>query len=292
MSQYPTKVYLDNQIVDQIDAKISVFDRGFLFGDGIYEVMVKIDGKILYEQEHMDRFKQCLKKINIPFRTEDLPEKISDLLQASQLSDADCLIYFQVTRGTAPRKHAFPDNIEPSFVMYALPISLPDINQDHLSVITMPDFRWSRCDIKMISLLGTVMANDEATKQGAYEAVFIREGKVTEASHCNVFFAKDDIVYTHPVNEFILDGVTRRIVLSLCDDLGIVVKEEAVDQANITRMDEAFLTGTTTQIASIRQIDQHYFYQGDAIGSTTKKLQAAFYEHRKQLEPIIDGQDV
>lgn len=284
MLPYPTKVYLGDRILDHEDAKISVFDRGFLFGDGIYEVMIQIDGKIFLGEEHLCRLDECCRKIDIPFDSGCLNNKISELLEASDLTGKDCLIYIQVSRGTAPRKHAFPENIEPTFMMYALPLSLPDINTTHAMVVTMPDFRWSRCDIKMTSLLGNIMANTTASKQGAYEALFVRDGKITEASHSNVFFVKDNIVYTHPVNEFILDGITRKAVMNLCCDLGIQTKEEAISQSDIIYMDEAFLTGTTTQIASIRQIDQHNLYQGDNIGTITKKLQAAFFQFRKQPE--------
>lgn len=286
MVQYPTKVYLDNAIVDQKDAKISVFDRGFLFGDGVYEVMVQLDGAIFFEEEHLDRLADSLKKTEINFDTESVPEKVRELLHESDLSHEDCLIYIQVTRGTAPRKHSFPKNTEASFMMYATPITLPKINQTHAEVITMPDFRWSRCDIKMISLLGNVMANDDARKKGAYEALLFREGNITEASHCNVFFVKENIVYTHPANQYILNGITRKIVIKLCDDLDLEVREEALSQDDITKADEAFLTGTTTQIVSIRQIDNYYLYDGENVGPITQKLQSAFYELRTKLEPV------
>ncbi len=287
MLPYPTKVYLDDKILDQEDAKISVFDRGFLFGDGIYEVMVQIDGKMFLGKEHLDRLEECLRKIDISFNVESIDNKISDLLKASKLTNKDCLVYIQVTRGTAPRKHAFPENIEPTFMMYAVPISLPEVNEIHASVITVPDFRWTRCDIKMTSLLGNVMANTDAFRQGAYEALLVRDGKITEASHSNVFFVKDKVVYTHPANEFILDGITRKSVLKLCKDLGIEVQEKAIDQDEIAHLDEAFLTGTTTQVASIRKIDDHELYQNGNTGPITKALQTAFLQLRRQSEPIL-----
>ncbi len=289
MLEYPKKVYLGDEILDQEDARISVFDRGFLFGDGVYEVLVRIDGKFLLGEEHLNRLEDCLRKVDISFDISSIPDRILKLLEASDLLEEDCLIYIQITRGIAPRKHAFPENTEPSFMMYVLPITLPDINNHHVSVVTVPDFRWSRCDIKMTSLLGNVMANTEAAKQGAYEAIFVRDGKITEASHCNVFFVKDNIVYTHPVSEYILDGVTRKVVLSLCQDLGLQLCEEAIDEKDIIYLDEAFLTGTTTQVASIRQINQHMLYENDDIGPITQKIQTAFFQYRKQPEPVYNN---
>jgi len=278
MSNYPKKVYLNGEILDYQNAKISVFDRGFLFGDGIYEVMAQVNGSFFYEVEHLNRLADCLQKINIDFEISTLSEKINNLLSVSDLEGEDCLLYIQVTRGIAPRKHAYPNNSSPTLMMYALPYKLPDINQNHTAVVTVKDQRWHRCDIKTTSLLGNVMANDYASKQEAYEAIFIRDGRVTEASHCNVFFVKDAIVYTHPADEFILNGITRQQIIILCDDLCIEVREMAISQEQLLSMDEAFLTGTTTQVASIRQINEYFLYQNDKVGPITKKLQKAFLE--------------
>ncbi len=282
MINYPTKVFINDKILDYQDAKISVFDRGFLFGDGIYEVMVQINRIFFYEQEHIERLSDCIQKINIDFDVKTISEKIDDLLKLSGLKEKDCLLYIQVTRGVAPRKHAFPKNGSSTLIMYALPFILSDINQNHVSVVTIQDYRWHRCDIKTTSLLGNVMANDYASKQGAYESVFIRDGRVTEASHCNIFFVKDNVIYTHPANEFILDGITRKIVIDLCKNLGLVLREEAVRLEDIYYMNEAFLTGTTTQVASIRQINDHFYYEDKEIGSITKKLQKAFFKLKQE----------
>ena len=201
MSEYPKKVYLNGEIINHDEAKISVFDRGFLFGDGIYEVMAKIDGKFLFGQKHLERLDQSLKKTQMDFDTRILKSAIQELLEASDLIKEDCIFYIQVTRGIAPRKHSFPQNVSPTLMMYASPKKFPDIDQTHASVITIPDQRWFRCDIKMTSLLGNVMANDHAIKQGYYEAILVRNGVITEASHCNVFFVKSNVVYTHPAND-------------------------------------------------------------------------------------------
>ncbi len=278
MNQYPKKVYVNGEIVDSKLAKISVFDRGFLFGDGIYEVMVQINGQFFYGDEHIKRLQFCVDKINIQFDATSLTDEIPKLLTASELQNEDCLLYIQVTRGTAPRTHAYPKNVTPTVMMYVVPKKLPDINLINASVVTTNDYRWEKCDIKMTSLLGNVMANDFAMEQNCFETVFVRDGIITEASHCNVFFVKDNVVFTHPANEFILNGITRQIVLDLCRKLNLKVVEKGIQFSDLSKMDEAFLTGTSTQIAAIRQMNNHSFYKNDEIGTITKKLQQAYFE--------------
>lgn len=282
MANYPEKVYINGEIVPRQEAQISVFDRGFLFGDGIYEVMVQIGGRFFYGKEHLDRLIGCLKKINLDFDVSTLPKEIERLLSASKLNGKDCLVYIQVTRGVAVRKHAFPKTTTPTVVMYATPFTLPDINEKSIATITTEDNRWHRCDIKATSLLGNVMANDQAAEQGMYESIFIRDGRVTEASHCNVFFVKNEVVYTHPADTHILDGITRQIVLQLCEDLKIEFREEPILEEDLATMDEAFLSGTTTQIASISRIDDHFYNPDNSIGPITKKLQQAFLELKEK----------
>ncbi|MFS4492228.1 aminotransferase class IV [Maribacter sp. 2308TA10-17] len=288
MAGYPEKVFLNGKILAHSEAKISVFDRGFLFGDGIYEVMLQINGNFFFGAQHLKRLDECLKKINIEYDTFNLPESIGKLLEISGLDKKDCLLYIQITRGTAPRKHSFPKNIAPTVFMYALPFILPEINDKPISVITQKDFRWHRCDIKMTSLLGNVMANDTAIKSGHYETVFYRNGNVTEASHSNIFFVQGETVFTHPADEKILNGITREIVIQLCKDNGIPIHEKAIAHEDISKMDEAFLTGTSTQIASIKQIDQHQYFKGSTPGNITQKLQKLFLDLKQNYAPEVN----
>ena len=182
----------------------------------------------------------------------------------------------QLSRGVAPRQHSFPKDIQPTVMMYAWPKTLPDINTDHASVVTLEDFRWSRCDIKMTSLLGNVMANEHAKSNECYETLFERNGVITEASHCNVFFVKDNIVYTHPTGPFILDGITRQVVLERCEQLGIPVRLKGILATEVPSMDEAFLTGTSTQVLAIQKVDGHRYFKSDP-GPVTQRLQEAFF---------------
>lgn len=291
MAHYPEKVYLNGEIVASSEAKISVFDRGFLFGDGIYEVMIQINGHFFFGDAHLKRLAGCLKKVNIAFDTADLQNHIDRLLEATDLKSKNCLLYMQVTRGVAPRKHSFPEKTGPTLMMYALPYELPEVNTQLASVVTQPDFRWHRCDIKMTSLLGNVMANDFAIRNGHYEAVFHREGKMTEGSHSNLFFVKDGTVYTHPADRHILNGITREIVLKICRDAGIPYREEAISFETVSMMDEAFLTGTSTQIAAIKQLDTHMFQEGGKPGSITAKLQELFLQLKNNYSPSMNYED-
>jgi D-alanine transaminase len=198
-------------------------------------------------------------------------------MDASGLHQKDALLYMQVTRGVAPRQHSYPGNIRPTTMMYAWPKTLPDINEAHASVVTAIDFRWSRCDIKSTSLLGNVMANQSAMEEQCYETLFVRDGIITEASHCNVFFVKDDQVYTHPTGPHILDGITRQVVLELCSNLGLEVRLQGIPAKSLAVMDEAFLTGTSTQVLAIKKMDGHVYFDHQP-GPITRRLQKAFLE--------------
>ena len=275
MPNYPNIVFLNNEYLDPEDARISIFDRGFMFGDGIYDVIASYQGKLFQTEQHLERLSYCLMQINLDFDVSGIPENINYLIEKSQLNNSDFIAYIQITRGVAPRQHHFPDNISPTSLIYLLPFSLPGINKNQIKVITCTDFRWHRCDIKSISLLPNIMANQSAHQEIAFENIFIRNGNVTEGTHSNIFFVKDNIVFTHPVNQDILDGITRKVVLKLCEEIDLEVRELPIKKEEIIDMDEAFLTGTTTQIASIKQIDDHHYYHTE-IGPVTKKLQEAF----------------
>ncbi|MBO0323601.1 aminotransferase class IV [Muricauda sp. CAU 1633] len=281
---FPDTIFLNGELISSNEATISVFDRGFLFGDGIYEVMVQLENGLFYKDAHLERLQQNLEKIGIKYDVAEMESQLNPLLMANNLTNKSCLIYMQVTRGVAPRKHAYPKDVAPTVLMYALPYSLPHINTKSTYAILRSDNRWLRCDIKSTSLLGNVMANERAMEENADEAVLVRDGFITEGSHTNIFFVKSGKVYTHPANQLILDGITRKIVLKLCEELDIPLMEKAIGVDEIDGMDEAFLTGTTTQIASIAQLGEHSYHAPDAIGKTTQKLQQAF-ANLKKLEP-------
>jgi D-alanine transaminase len=276
MPEYPSKVFLNGEILDSGQARISVFDRGFLFGDGIYEVMARIKNRFLYKEAHLNRLRWCVEQVGIEADVDELERAIPGLLESSGLSGVDSLLYIQVTRGVAPRQHSYPRGIPPTIMMYAWAKTLPDINMAHASVITRKDFRWWRCDLKTTSLLGNVMANELAVQNVCYETVFERNGLITEASHSNIFFVKGGVVHTHPNGPLILDGVTRQAVLELCDELQIPVRLQGIPSAELEEMDEAFLTGTSTQLLAIKKADSHSYFEHQP-GPITRRLQEAFF---------------
>lgn len=273
---FPPKVFINGEIRSSEDAQISVFDRGFLFGDGIYEVMMQLENGIFYKQAHLDRLQENLNKIHIAFHVEEIEHHLEALLKSAGLTKKSCLIYMQVTRGIAARKHAYPKEATASVMMYALPYELPRINPKQMTAILEPDVRWHRCDIKSVSLLGNIMANEAAMNAGADEAALVRAGYLTEGSHTNIFFVKEGKVITHPADEHILNGVTRMIVIQLCLELGIPVVEKPVAESEIEQMDEAFFTGTTTQVAAIAQLGKHVYFEDNQVGAVTRQLQEAF----------------
>ncbi len=274
---YPQKVFLNGKIVPSDDAKISVFDRGFIFGDGLYEVMARIGGKYFYREAHLNRLRRGLREIAIDFDVAVFEENIPELLRECGLENKDSLLYMQVSRGAAPRQHSFPAHVPPTFMMYAWEKSLPEIEPRHANAVIQKEYRWSRCDIKSTSLLGNVMANQWASSQDAYETVFYRDGMITEASHSNIFFVRDGVVCTHPANNHILWGITRQVVIDLCEALGIPLKEEAIELSEISGMDEAFLTGTSTQIMALKTLGNHEYFSSEP-GPITRKLQEGFLD--------------
>ena len=215
MPDYPNIVFLNNEYLNPQDAKISIFDRGFMFGDGVYEVIASYEGKLFQSKQHLERLSYCLGQINLDYDVSGILDNINYLIGKSQLNNSDFIAYIQITRGVAPRQHSYPGNISPTSLIYLLPFSLPGINNNQLKVITCSDFRWHRCDIKSVSLLPNIMANQSAHDEIAFENIFIRNGIVTEGTHSNIFFVKDNTVITHPVNRDILDGITRKVVLKL-----------------------------------------------------------------------------
>ncbi len=276
---YPKEVYLNGEWLQPEAAKISVFDRGFMLGDGIYEVAPFYRGKPFKLKEHLDRLQYCLNEIRIDFDAYSLEKLIFKALERAGLTESDAAVYIQVTRGVAPRTHHFPEKVKPTLLLYVFPVKLEGFEEKSWKVSVAEDFRWYRCDIKSISLLANSMANEEALSTGFDEQLLIRDGYFTEGSHTSIFFVKNGRVYTHPEGPEILSGITRQVVLDLCKELEIPCKEKALHLNELPEVDEIFLTGTTTQVMVVDSV-QHkgkeiFRLQGDSV---TAKIQQAFIE--------------
>ena len=274
---YPAEVYLNDQWVKPEEAFVSVFDRSFMFGDGIYEVTPFYSGKPFRLQDHVARVKYCLQEMNIDFDPSILESLMTEAVERSSFSSEDAAVYLQISRGTAPRSHFIPEKVQPSLLLYAFQVNLADYEDRSWKVITSEDLRWHRCDIKSTALLANTMANDVAISAGYDENLLFRNGYFTEGSHSTIFFVKNKTVYTHPEGREILSGITRKVVLELCREQGISIKEEAFPVTGLREVDEIFLTGTTTQIAPVSSVT----IEGEEVftsqkGEVTATLQKEF----------------
>ena len=260
-------VFLNGALVPRDRALVPVDDRGFLFGDGVYEVVRVVAGRYVDADRHLDRLARSLAELRLELGVEDgtaLLDVGLDLLARNGVAgDGQAVVYLQVTRGVAPRRHAFPPPGTPPTVFVAARGFVPkhDLMETGVAAVTHPDLRWHRCDIKSVNLLPNVLANQKATEQGAYEAILVRDGVVTEGALSNVFAVVDGVLRTHPTGPAILAGVTRAVVMELARDAGLHVEERAFSAAELGRAAEVFATGTTTDVMPVVAID------GRAVGT-------------------------
>src|SRR5476649_859526 len=241
-----TTVYLNGEFVPKDRAMISVDDRGFIFGDGIYEVVRVIDGRIFEWGMHAARLARGLDGIRIAFGAEKIAAMknvCEQLVHQNELASGEATAYMQVSRGTAPRTHYFPPaNTPPTVYASASRFNVPHKDREHgVAAITFPDFRWLRCDLKTVNLLGAVLGRQAAAEAGAYEAILIRDGIVTEGAATNTFFVVDGTLRTHPLGNLILPGVTRQVVVDLIRENGIELVENPITTAELLRASEIFL---------------------------------------------------
>lgn len=248
-------------------------DRGLYFGDGVYEALRVENHRPFALEEHLDRFYASLQALRIDF---SMPEaELRDVL--SELSDRvdsnSQLLYFQVTRGTAIRTHAFPENAKPNLMAYAKHAPLADVSE-RWKAILLPDIRWANCNIKTLNLIPNVMAAQQAKERGCKEAVFHRDGVVTECSSSNLLMLRDGVLYTAPADRRILAGVTRARFLLLARGLGIPVVEEAFTVDEAFEADELIITSTSVHGPGVCELE------GRPVGGKDpdrlQKLQSAF----------------
>ncbi|HDQ46392.1 MAG TPA: D-amino-acid transaminase [bacterium] len=271
-------VYLNGRFLPKKDACISTDDRGFLFGDGTYEVIRIYRGRLFRFDDHLRRLKRSLNGVRILLPPgEDLRAVAERLIRENALSDADAVLYIQITRGVAPRSFRHPEpGTPPTVYVTAYPFSAPAERwETGAKVIFVPDIRWTRCDIKSVSLLANVLAGHTAVDAGADEAVFVRDGVVTEGTHTNFAAFFGGTLQTHPADNLILDGITRDVILELCGKLRIPVREEPVPESAVGNADECLLLGSTTEVMPVIQIDGRVIGNGRP-GPLTRKLRESF----------------
>ncbi len=271
-------VYLNGEFMPHTEARVSVDDRGFLFADGVYEVVRVYDGRPFLLPEHLCRMAGGVQALEIPFDAfAELRDVALRLLEENEI-DGEANIYMQVTRGAAPRKHAFPpDDTAPTVYVSVRPSRRhpESYYEEGVDAITTPDTRWARCDIKSISLLPNVLANQKAHAAGAFEALFVRDGIVLEGSHSNLMAVVDGTLVTYPKCNYILAGITRDRVLALASSMGIPVREGPIPADRLYDVDEAFLTGTTTEVMPVTRVDGRTIGTGEP-GPITRRLMEAY----------------
>jgi D-alanine transaminase len=271
--------YIDGRTVDLKELVIAMEDRGYQFGDGVYEYTKVYNGKCFALKPHIDRLYRSLRELKIPavFTFDEMADIHERLIAESGIQNGG--IYLQITRGWAPRGHAFPDQVIPCLTMTIRPSNFkPEQWETGVGVISVPDERWLRCDIKSLNLLGNVLGKQKAKEAGCYEAIQIRDDKVTEGTSSNFFIVKDGVLWTFPVGNLILKGVTRTLVMEKIlpeHDFSALEKAFALDFAR--KADEAFLSGTTTEIMPVVTIDGRPVGDGKP-GPVTRKIQKSYHD--------------
>jgi D-alanine transaminase len=260
---YPSLVYLNGEFLPPEQARVSVFDRGFVFADGVYEVIPAYGGRLFRLPQHLARLDNSLAGIRLPnpLAAHDWQAVFTHLVENGGRVDQS--VYLQVTRGPAERDHAFPQQIKPTVFAYAQPLKYPEPAQlaAGVSAITVPDIRWLRCDIKAIALLPNVLMRQQATEQAAAEAILLRNGLMTEGSASNIFVVLKGVLVTPPKGPFILPGVTRDLTLELAHAHGLACEERTVTEAELRSAEELMLSSSTKELLPITQLD------GKPVGS-------------------------
>ncbi|MBW6533828.1 MAG: D-amino-acid transaminase [Mariniphaga sp.] len=250
-------VYLNGTFILKEKAAISPDDRGFIFADGVYEVIKYYNGKPFRFADHLERLERSLQEVQNGF--EDLAglgSIFSKLLEENNLVKTHAGVYLQITRGANKRVHHFPEGVQPT--VYAFAFTLPSFTENlekGIKVITHEDIRWLRCDIKSVALLPNTMLYNQAVEAGAGECILIRNGKVTEATHSSVLAVKNGTVITHPLSNLILPGITRKVVLEICAENNIPVEERAFSEHELYEMDELIIAGTGSEITPVIRIN-------------------------------------
>ncbi len=251
------QVYLNGEFLAPEAARVSAFDRGFIFGDGVYEVIPVFGGRLFRLPQHLARLGSSLREIRLanPLTAGEW-QKIFERLVEIQ-GGGDLSIYLEVTRGVAPRDHAFPPKVAPTVFAYAAPLKYPPKEQveQGISAITALDIRWLRCDIKAIALLPNALLRQQAIDAGTAEAILLRDGFMTEGAASNIFVIKNGCTVTPPKGPLILPGVTRDLVLELALAHGVPCAEAAVSEAELRNADEVWLTSSTKEVLAITRLD-------------------------------------
>lgn len=250
-------VYLNGEYLPLDEAKVSVLDRGFIFGDGVYEVIPAYGSKALRFEHHMQRLQNSLDAVRIknPLTNDEWREIINKLIAATDSQDQ--YIYLHVTRGVASRDHQFPEDAQPTVFIMSNVLHPVDrsLLEKGISAVTLDDIRWQHCNIKAIALLPNILLRQQAVDNDAREAILIRDGYMTEGAASNVFIVKEGVIKTPPKDNKLLPGITRDLVVELAHSHKMPVEETTISEDEFLAADEIWLTSSTKEILPVTQIN-------------------------------------
>ncbi|WP_412842194.1 D-amino acid aminotransferase [Campylobacter armoricus] len=272
-------VFLNGEFVKASEAKVSVFDRGFIFGDGIYEVVPIVNAKIADKEEFWERFERSLAQIElqIPYTKEEFESVLEQLIIKNSLKEGG--LYMQVTRGVASRNFALLKGLKPTIMAFAFECNVIDyeLAKSGVSVISTADLRWKRRDIKSISLLAQCLAKEEAIKAKVFEAFMVENALVTEASSSSAFIIKDKTLITKPFSNEILPGIRRKNILKFAKELGLKIDQRAFSMKEVYEADEVFISAATFLVLGVIKADSKIINDGK-VGFYTQKLREKYIE--------------
>lgn len=288
MTELPElQCYLNGEYAPLAEAKVSVMDRGFIFGDGVYEMIPVYARRLFRFAQHMDRLDRSLSKLRIPNPlSRDQWLAVCRRLIA-ELGAEDQWVYLQITRGPAPRNHVMPEDCEPTAFAYAQPARLPTAEQRHHGVacISARDFRWERGDIKSTSLLGNVLARQISADAGALETLLFRDGHLTEASASNVWIVKEGALLGVPKSEQVLEGIRVELLRELCEDCGIAFNLRPIAESEVFTADEILISSATKEILPVTTLDHEPVGHG-ALRGKPGPVYARLYEAYQRAKPL------
>jgi D-alanine transaminase len=277
-------VYLNGALTPLSEARVPVLDRGFIFGDGIYEVIPIYDGKMFRSEQHLARLARSLRAVGMsnPHEREEWLALIARVVNANPAPNQ--MVYIQVTRGVAPRKHAFPQDASPTVFIMSNPLVLPSpaARERGVSCVAMEDRRWLHCDVKSTSLLGNVLAAQNAAEHDAAETIQFRDGFLTEASSSNVWVAKDGRLLAPPKDNLILEGIRYGLIEEMCAAGGIPLVVRRIARSEVFDADEVLLSSATKEVLPVISIDGWRIGDGQP-GPIYRKLYAAYQDAKAAL---------
>ncbi len=274
-------VYLNGDYMEQSEAKVSVLDRGFIFADGVYEVMPAYNHYIFRLHEHLTRLQNSLDAIHIsnPFPNSEWETILQTLVKKNK--EPNQSLYLQVTRGISEREHVFDKNMVPTVFVMSRPL-IKKVRKNGVSAITSEDIRWKFCDIKSIALLPGVLLRYEAHKKGAREAILIRDGFLTEGAASNVFVIKDGVIKTPPIDRQLLPGITRDLVMELAIKNSFNCKEVAITENELLSADEIWITSSTQEVVPVIKLNQQMVGDG-TVGPVWQQINSIYQKFKQEF---------